>query len=155
MSYFTYLWTNECRANMLQMGCTGQPLNVAAGSVFTKRGVRRGDKVYVLSVHDGDVFLIGRMRIVSVLAREQYDATHDNPNLWPGDEVILGEDGTPMRFDFKIPGDVLKGLKFDSQGTPKGLIVEDGKLIEAQSLRSVRQLWWESVADLDSLLEPE
>lgn len=153
MDYFTYLWTNECRLNMQALGREDNPLSISAGSAFTKRSVRPGDKVYVVAVHQGDVYLIGRMKVKRVWNRGDYDVKFRPDNLWDGDEVIDGEEGTPMKFDRVIPPECLENVYFESGGKKKGLLIEDGKLIEPQSLRSVRRLSWEGVSELDRLLK--
>jgi len=150
MAHFTYLWTNECRLNHKEMGLEGEPLNLSAGNAFTKRRVKKGDTMYVLCVDEGRVFLIGRMKVARILPREVYDSEFDNHGLWAGDEVVIGENGTPSRFDFTIPPDKLRDLRFE--GKAQRLLVKDGKLVEPQSLRSVRELHWESVAELNKLL---
>jgi hypothetical protein len=152
MAAFTYLWKNECRMNMMGRQ-EGRPTWIAAGNVFTQRGVREGDAVYILVVHEGDVYLIGRMVVVRVWAREDWDAEHDTPNLWEGNEVIEGRDETPMDFHRTIPPDVLRRLLFgDGLKLAKGLNIKRGKLAEPQSLRSVRQLDRDSATALDRLL---
>ena len=151
MSHFTYLWTNECRLNSIAAGWEGKPLDISAGSAFTKRNVKKGDTMYVLCVDKGLVYLVGRMKVARILSREVYDAEFANPNLWAGDEVVIGENGTPCRFNFTIPPEKLKDLRFESKKA-EPLLLKDGKLVEAQSLRSVRELYWESVAELNKLL---
>ena len=152
MAHFTYLWTNECRLNWIAKGFEGNPLDVSAGSAFTKRGVKKGDIMYVLCVENGLVFLIGRMKVARILSRAAYDAEFGNPELWDGDEVVVGENGTPCRFNFTIPPYKLKNLRFERKGKAVGALVMDGKLVDRQSLRSVRELNWESVAGLNMLL---
>lgn len=151
MAHFTYLWTNECRMNCISAGWEGKPLGISAGSAFSKRNVRKGDTIYVLCVEKGLVYLVGRMKVARILSREAYDAEFRNPDLWPGDEVVIGENGTPCRFHFTIPPETLKKLRFESKKA-EPLLIEDGKLVEPQSLRSVRELHWESVAELNKLL---
>lgn len=150
MAHFTYLWTNECRLNCIGSGLEGKPLEISAGNAFTKRNVNRGDTMYVLCIDEGLVYLIGRMKVARVLARAAYDSEFSNRNLWPGDEVVIGENGTACRFDFTIPPECLAKLRFEKKR--EFLLIEDGKLVERQSLRSVRELYWESVAELDRLL---
>lgn len=151
MSYFTYLWTNECRLDEIEKGFEGKPLELSAGNAFTKRGVKKGDTMYVLCVDKGLVYLIGRMKVARILPRDVYDAEFGTPDLWDGEEVVVGENGTPCRFNFTIPPETLKNLRFEAKKT-EPLKVEDGKLVEAQSLRSVRELYWESVTVLNKLL---
>lgn len=150
MAHFTYLWTNECRLDCINAGWEGKPLDISAGSAFTKRNVKKGDTMYVVCVDKGLVYLVGRMKVARILARNVYDSEFDTPNLWPGDEVVIGENGTPCRFHFTIPPDALKMLRFE--GKAEHLLVEGGKLVEPQSLRSVRELHWESVAEMNRQL---
>lgn len=155
MAEFTYLWTNRCRLNMIEAGCEGEPTDIAAGNVFTKRGIRKGDAVYIVTVNGGNVYLVGRMKVKRIWDREDWEAGpgRDNPNLWDGDEVIEGEDGTPLRFESTIPATVLKALRFtDGGGREKGLAMEGSKLADPQSIRSVRRLTYESARELDKLL---
>ena len=152
MSHFTYLWTNECRLNSIGLGLEGKPLGLSAGSAFTKRGVKKGDSIYVLCVDKGLVYLVGRMKVARILPRDVYDSEFANPHLWSGDEIVIGENGTPCRFHFTIPPDKLQDLRFETKGKAGRLVVEDGKLVEPQSLRSVRELHWESAAELGRLL---
>jgi hypothetical protein len=92
---FTYLWTNRCRLNDIEAGYEGEPADIAAGNVFTKRGIRGGDTVYIVCVNKGNVYLIGRMKVRRIWQREAWEAGpgRDHPGLWEGDEVIEGEEG--------------------------------------------------------------
>jgi hypothetical protein len=153
MAEFTYLWTNRCRLNMLNGDCEGKSATIAAGNVFSKRGVRPGDLVYFVTVHQAKVHLIGRVRVQRIWQRAEWDAQHNTPNLWEGQEVIEGEDGTPMRFEFTMPPGVLERLRFtDGKERTKALAVVNGELAEPQSLRSVRRLTPAAARDLDALL---
>jgi hypothetical protein len=51
----------------------------------------------------------------------------------------------------KIPPDSLKKLRFESKKAER-LLIQGGKLTQPQSLRSVRKLRSESIAELDGLL---
>lgn len=151
MAAFTYLWTNKCRTNML--GEDGNPLNLAAGKVFTKRGVRTGDSVYVVGIWKAKVYLIGRMTVKQVWERGDWDREHDTPTLWAGEQVVEGAEGTPMRMHRTLPASVLQQLRFlDTKGREKGLAMTDGELDDAQCLRSVRRLSPRSAEVLDGVL---
>ncbi|MFO0798325.1 MAG: hypothetical protein U0804_12680 [Gemmataceae bacterium] len=152
MAAFTYLWTNECRINMLDD--EGEPLDIMAGSVFIKRGVRPGDFVYVVTVWKAKVYLIGRTTVKQVWGRDKWDARHDTPYLWEGEEVVEGVEGTPMRMHFTLKPSVLRQLRFlDSKGRERPLAMTGNELDNAQCLRSVRRLSPASADLLDGLLE--
>lgn len=151
MAAYTYLWTNDCRVSRFDR--EGEPLTCAAGSLFTARGVGPGDAVYVIGVHDRQVFLIGRLTVARVWERTAWDAEHDCPPLWPGAEVIQGE-GTPMGLTRTIPPHVLRQLRFvDAKGREKPVTTTAGMVDSPQSLRNVRRLSGASAELLDGLLD--
>ena len=155
MAEFTYQWTNECRMNTIANGEEGEEIDLCAGNNFKKRRVKEGDTVYVIATWQGPVFLIGRMRVKKLLARKDWLKKNPGYSLWDGDEVIVGEKGTPMRTEFAIPPDVLRKLRFlDPKGQEKRLkMAVDGTLDNAQSIRSVRRLSPKSAELLDGLLD--
>ena len=106
MASFTFLWTNECRENM--MDCEGDPLSCSVGNAFRDRYVAVGDLLYVLAYHGGETFLIGRMQVGNIYTRAAWLRLNPNPDLWEGNEVIGGISGTPMRFHRVISLDVLR-----------------------------------------------
>ena len=65
---FTHYWTNETVAAHQASGFEGIPLVHTAGNLFEPRGVKAGDKVFVVTVRQGDLFLIGRMVVDRVVA---------------------------------------------------------------------------------------
>ncbi|MBN9520668.1 hypothetical protein J0H58_19480 [bacterium] len=139
MAAFTYLWTNRCRTNMLD--AEGEPLDCMAGNMFTKRGVQTGDEVYVVGIWKGNVYLICRITVRQVWSREDWDAEHQTPRLWEGEEVAECVDGTLMRMHRTLLASTLQQLRFlDGKGREKGLAMTDGELDDAQCLRSVRRL---------------
>jgi hypothetical protein len=55
--FFTYGWQYvEARKEP-----EGEPLGHAAGSRFSSRGIEPGDMVYVVAVHRGQLYLLGKM----------------------------------------------------------------------------------------------
>jgi hypothetical protein len=140
---------------MMRAGCEGDETDTAAGNVFANRGMKAGDVVYIVAVNSEKVYLIGRMKLKRIWRREEWD---DDPeryrsDLWDGNEVIEGEDGTPLRFELTVPPNVLRELRFlDGKGREKGLDMSGDKLANPQSLRSVRRLTPLSARRLDRLL---
>ena len=123
---------------------------------FSRFGVRPGDHIYPVHVADGVLYLLGRMRVKQLLSVEEYVAA--NPRVFAGcedpedaggtldnwlqahpekryllwsctDEVAVGQEGTPIRFDVALPGEELEGLRFRSKRGERGLkYVEGGRL---------------------------
>jgi hypothetical protein len=151
LAAYTYLWTNDCRVARLDR--EGEPLACTAGSLFTARGVVPGDAVYVVTVLDRKVFLIGRLTVKRVWERAAWDAEPDRPPLWEGTEVIEGA-GTPMRLARAVPPHVLRQLRLvDVKGREKLLTVTSGMLDNPQSLRGIRRLSGASAELLDGMLD--
>ncbi len=139
MAAFTYQWTNRCRLNML--GYEGRPLSLSAGKAFTSRGVGAGDTIYLVVVNAGKLHMVGRMRVAEVSPRREWDRRHPGSDLWPGGEVVVGTDGTPMRFQRTLSTDVLRQIRFQTrQGVVKLLRVDEHGWFDPQSVRSVRRL---------------
>ena len=68
-------------------------------------------------------------------------------------EVIIGEEGTPIRLDVAVPSDLLARLRFRSRRAERGLkSIEDGQLKHALSLQGIYRLSPSSADDLAALL---
>lgn len=151
MTAFTYQWTNRCRLAMLAE--EGRPLGLAAGDAFVARGVAAGDRVYVVAVNAGKLHLIGRMRVARVCSRSEWEAANSAADLWPGEEVLVGTAGTPMRFHRTLPTAVLRQLRFqDRKGKVKPLNVDEHGWFDPQAVRSVRRLTPAAAGLLDAQL---
>lgn len=147
---------------------------------FSRFGVQSGDYIYPVHVSDCVLFILGRMRVKRLLTLEEYIA--ENPEKfagcedakWPGltlsnwlnlhpekrylawtctDEVAIGEEGTPIRFDVAVPSELLERLRFRSRRAERGLKnIVDGRLKSAISLQGIYRLGEESAREIESLL---
>jgi hypothetical protein len=104
------------------------------------------------------LFVVARMRVSEALTREEYVARHPPDELLIehecANEVLVGDEGTPIRFDVSVPGESLARLRFVSKRGERGLKhVKDGKLLRSSSLEGVYCLAPESAQLLASLLE--
>jgi len=59
MACFTHYWEGKTCDAMFANGWEGEPLDHAAGKIFTQRGVGPGDKVYVVNNFKGEIFCSG------------------------------------------------------------------------------------------------
>jgi hypothetical protein len=150
---------------------------------FSRAGVKAGDYIYPIHVQNGILSIIGRMRIREILPLEAYlttyahlfaDCTRKNGVAWAEDlldqyftrhpeqrylrhtcteEVILGEDGTPIRFDIALPPALLIDIRFRSQRRERGIkYIENGKLKNVLSLQGIYRLAEQSAQDFERLL---
>ncbi|GAA1951095.1 hypothetical protein [Kitasatospora viridis] len=170
---FTVLWTHDtCRA-LRNGGRVGERPTVAFSGSHTSlpawTAARPGDEVYALHVNRCEVFVVSRMRVLDL---ERGACCRAAPDSWQDPEIpghndwaMLGAggcgaepvhvDGTPVRFDLPVPGDLLAGLTWRNQrGRTRGLkYVVDGRLERAVSLQGFYRLTPESAAELAQLVD--
>jgi hypothetical protein len=122
---------------------------------FSRYHVAPGDRVYVGMVREGQMYLLACMTVRGVISVKDYLREHlQIPedilalHLWDLekklreerselghrlpygciDEAVIGENGTPFRFDFAVPLEMLERLTFrNKQGKERGVKFEDGK----------------------------
>jgi hypothetical protein len=147
--FFTYCWQHR---EMLRHR-DGEPVGIAYGSQFARRGVLPGDEVYIVSVHHGWVHLLGKMliRVVTQSAEDYRRLVGREPE--PAPEYLVAEACTPARL-VRLPDELVRGLRFLRGKQLVGLSLREEVLVDRQSLRSVRRLSAESAAALDELLPP-
>jgi hypothetical protein len=81
-----------------------------------------------------------------------------HPQLWYlaptcTTEVVVGEEGTPIRLDVAVPSDLLERLRFRSRRAERGLKqIADGRLTNALSLQGIYRLSTASAAELAVVL---
>jgi uncharacterized protein (TIGR02996 family) len=133
---YTVLWSMGRHREMEAAGEVGRPLSYVLGSPFNPQmrfsdiKLRAGDYVYLLWLRDGSLRLVARMRIQAVPNPKEYFAAHPERRpvglewkgwlrrerksdteidmmigQWAG-EILVGEGGTPIRFDLAIPPDM-------------------------------------------------
>lgn len=149
---FTHYWNH---ATFEEMACqNGQPLGHVAGNVFAQRGVEPGDRVYVVTIRNGGLHLLGRMEVGRLVDYHRAAASLDYEPL-DRSEHLLARTCTAMRIDRRVPDVLAPHLQF--VGT-RGLVAPKRKTdgsIDEQSLRGFRRLSRTSAAMLDVLLAEE
>ncbi len=128
----------------------GEPLGHAAGSRFTNRGIEPGDFVYVVAVHHGQLYVLGKMQVGKIvtkdearhlLGKEPYDAP----------EHLIASACTSARLT-EVPLAVAKELRFVSGSRKEGLAFREEDVLDPQTVRVIRELDAESASRLDELL---
>ncbi len=167
---YTAFWTNERCRHLKRSGQEGARLEVLFGGPhqsepsFRRAGVREGDDIYPVRVQDGIVYLLGRLRVRQLIALELGDQAGlgDYLRHYPAwavlaptctSEVVIGQDGTPLRLDLAIPPDLLARLRFRSRRGERGLKhIEDGRLKSSIGLQGIYRLSRPSAAEIEALL---
>jgi hypothetical protein len=105
MSFFTHYWTK--RTWDATDRSSGQRLNHAAGNLFRKRNVCAGDTVYAISAEDGQLRLIGRLRVGRILGQRAAERVMQK-TLWPARDHCIAEPGSATKIHSNL---VLRELR--------------------------------------------
>lgn len=164
MNYYTMLWPNEYCSYVEKKGGVGKPLRFVWGGYnrqtdFRFYGVEEGDVIVPVRVQDGRLYVIGSMIVKECACTKKYLAAHPEYKHFIqhlcADQVLVGENGTPIRFDVVVPLSTLKSLRFRSKSSRKERAVkhiEDGKLKHAISVHGIYRLTENSAEALLNLL---
>jgi hypothetical protein len=110
----------------------------------------------VWSYRDGDLFLIGKMRVGRFISQREADALYRPEGLtaWKASEHILAEPGTgtPERYDLVVSPGIIRELRFLGQGRVSTVKYRGAGQIDPQTFRGLRELTPESARLLDNLL---
>jgi hypothetical protein len=107
------------------------------GADFVRAGVRAGDTIFPIHVHQKSVYLLGRMMVASVIQDRVTDR-------------LVGAVGSRMTFDLVVPMEILGRWRFASGRAVK--YIEDGEIRKASSLIGIYRLSKETAQDLFDLL---
>ncbi|MEX0939563.1 MAG: hypothetical protein WDZ59_16990 [Pirellulales bacterium] len=144
--FFTYSWQYA----EAQKKSEGEPLGHAAGSRFSSRGIEPGDFVYIVAVHGGQLYLLGKMQVEKIVSK---DDAHRIFGAEPYDapEHLIASACTPARLT-EVPVAITKGLRFIGGSRNKGLIFREEDILDPQTMRVIRELVPDSASRLDDLL---
>ena len=181
MNSFVVLWSNDW-CELLKKADEKSPLSVVYGgphqSLPSLGKVKPGDWVYPLRVKSGKLFLIGKMKVVTIRDAEEYLAEIGIPRLkgelWDTisvkyikthpafghkiprtcvDDVALGTEGTPICFNLEVPLSLVEQLQFGTvAGKETGLPLKAGKVSHINLQGHYRRLSEASCSLLDRFL---
>jgi hypothetical protein len=143
------LWTHEINPEW-------EPIVASGSNLFRERGVRVGDRVYIVSLKAGQLLFGGRMTVERIATREeatialQTDDLYEDAKWW-----VLGsaQDGTPLNLYRALAPEVTKTLRFKAaDGKPAGLFFDSPTQLNVQATRGVRQLMPDSAELLEKIL---
>jgi N utilization substance protein B len=152
--YFTHYWNREQYQESLagDKAVKGTPLDHTAGTMFTLRGIKPGDIVYVVSVKEGRLYLIGKMEVGEILFSDEEARSRIGYEPWSAPEHLIARVCTPIQPDLLVPADMVERLRFIS---PLGKVrpkFDKPGVLNRQALRIIRELEPESAEELNSLL---
>ena len=133
-----------------------RPIVAAGSNLFAAKGVRPGDRLYIVSIVEGQLLFGGRMTVDAILLREAVmarlgsDDLHEDSKWWA---VGAKEAGTPLDLHRALSPEVTRKLRFVAPSGPpkKPQFVSDTHL-DGQTTRGVRQLTQESAELLEQIL---
>lgn len=135
----------------------GRPIYSSGSNSYRKRGVSVNDKVYIVSLAEGQLYLGGRMTVKQIMSREEAIRSFRDSNLYDATEWIIDPDksGTLLSLRRRLAPDLSRSLRFVSpRSAPKPLFFNPGTdHLYCQATRGVRELTPESAAALDSIIE--
>ena len=164
---FTVYWPGWQCEEVHEAGLTGRPLTVFTGgwnqqSDFLRYRFQRGDSLVVITIAGGVLYVVGRMTVRFKGFRRDWIAQNAAASvvlsrMTSGQQVVVGSDGTPIRFDCAVPPALLPDWRFVSPDgkrprSPK-YIGEDFRIKKANSFTGVFRLAPETDAMIDDVLE--
>lgn len=147
-AYIT-LWS-QAQVEIERRGLAGKAtLDHAGSEQFRQRGVKRGDRLYVLATRGGRILLLGRLTVARIINQQQADRHFAPIAAYQATDHVVGE-GTPLELDRVIPETIARQLARESG---KRLKIDPAMYrVDPQSLRTTGRITAESAALLDQVL---
>jgi hypothetical protein len=156
--FYTHYWKNETCDDYIRRGFEGSRAVYHARNTFLKKGVSPGDIVYSVSIVNGELLLISRLEVGTILPREAAAtllqvAPHQ---LFQATDYLIARAATTLRFGTIVPVEVTRQLRFVSGDDFVGLVFKDtdDSRLDTQTLRGVRELTERSASLLNQFHEP-
>ena len=148
-SHWQYrLWRTEVNPAFVPLRCSGS-------NHYRQRGVSVGDVVYILSIHNGQLYLGGCLPVAKIVSRAQAIRLVGRETLYHADDWVIAPQGggTGLHLYRRLEAALSKRLRFVSgDGEPKGLAFVSASALNNQTTRHIRQLIRESAALLDQII---
>lgn len=117
-------------------------LRAAGSNLLLKRGVRRGDRIYVVSLHKGLLYLGGRLTVDAVVPRLEASQRLRSRSLYEdAREWAVGfpKYGTPLHLTRSLAPGVTARIRFKTHVGLKPPFLRYG-LLDVQATRGVREV---------------
>jgi hypothetical protein len=149
---FTHYWSNDTYRQARDDGDAG--VESLYGNQFRRRGVQAGDLVYIVTVLQGRLFLLCKLRVERVCDEDEAAARFgcEVDDLDDAAEFVFAAASTALRFDVEVPLEWVERLRFVSQSGSLALKFKAPDRLDEQTLRGVRELTPASAQILDRFL---
>lgn len=145
--FFTYSWQY---AEARKESERGGPLAHAAGSRFSSRGIDAGDFVYIVAVHRGQLYLLGKMQVGKIVSKDEARRIFGT-EPYDAPEHLIASACTSAQLT-EVPVAVAKELRFVGDSRKEALAFREEDILDPQTMRAIRELDPDSASRLDDLL---
>lgn len=107
-----------------------EPLTAAGTNVFLQRGVKPGDRLYIVTLTEGILYLGGRITVARIVNRPAAVRRTGNSQLYEyADEWALGDakEGTLLHLQRKLAPELTERIRFRSPNEVSRLHSSIGK----------------------------
>lgn len=132
-------------------GGEGKPLDYTGSNIFRQRGVSPGDSVYVVTILNGVLYLLGKMQVERLCDYEEAEK-YMRHQPWQARDHVIGSHGTPKRFEGEVPPEITGQLTFISSQGNMSVRWVSADWLDRQTLRGVREITSGSAKKLDDLI---
>jgi len=153
--YFMHFWSDELCDVHYRAGFSGALLEFTAGEGFLRAGVEPEDVLYIISVYDGQVMLIGRMTVGRILTSYSEAVSLIAPDVEEAAEYVLsaGDSATEQYFTRQLMMEEAGDLRFlTPDGSTKPLKFADDEEVDTRALEGVHEITSASATILDQVL---
>jgi HNH endonuclease len=123
-------------------------LEHTASNQFTKRGVRAGDHIFIVTVADGKMHLGGVLVVDKLLTKRAAQKIYGK-EVWDATDHVLDRQPRPFYKDLVVPMRTVRALRFEGN---KALAFKTPGQLDTQTLRGVRELTPKSAELLQDIL---
>jgi hypothetical protein len=143
MKSFTHYWRSDTWDTY-----RGRTIPYSGGNGLVKRGLQVGDRIYVVTVRDGSLYVGGYLDVGQLVDRQTARKIMGR-EVWEAEEFAIPKNPQHFLENRRVPLNVTRSLRF--RPAEKGLVFS-GDQLDRQTLRGLRELTPESAEALESLI---
>ncbi|MFZ1731277.1 MAG: hypothetical protein WBQ23_09615 [Bacteroidota bacterium] len=153
--FFMHFWSDELCDMHYSEGFSGTMLEFTAGEGFSRAELQPGDILYIISVYDGQLMLIGKMTVGRILTSYSEAVSLIAPEVEEAPEYVLCAEGlaSEQYFTRQLMMEEAGDLRFLTiDGSTKPLKFADGEEVDEHALEGVHEITPASAMILDQVL---
>jgi hypothetical protein len=152
-SHFRQYWQQSTCDDLKKDGWESRPLDHTASNLFKSRGVSSSDLIYVVTIRQGKMHLVGRLVVSEVVSMAEARRRLPYEPYQARDHALaVRGSATAMLFSRVVPIVRVRQLRFEAQGAQRSLVWVSRHQLDQQTLRGVRRVTTNSARLLDTLL---